>query len=442
MSTTLIPTTELAERTRPGIALPSLRTNVAWTMAGNVVYAACQWFMLVILAKLGTTDTVGTFALGLAVAGPIIMLSNLQLRWVQATDRANEFQFNDCVTLRCLCSILAMIAIVAVCIFTGYRSATFWVITAIAAAKAVESISDVIYGWYQQHERMELISHSLMIRGLLSVTAIGLVFWWTGSLVAATWALAAAWAFALVAFDLPSAASFRNQVQAEPFRFRWNIEAIKRIFIRSLPVGLTSGVVALEANIPRYVVEQQLGTGELGIFAAMAYILMAAYMIIQAVNQSALPRLAKYQVERNTIGFRNVLWNLVGMGAAVGIALVAGTALFGRVFLHQAYGSEYATRPGILTIIMIGCAVMFAFRPAEVALLSMRRFWMILLVHACGLPILIATTCWLVPKYQLWGAAYAMLAQAVIHGVVITAIYVYVAAPTSKQNTNPTVQTN
>ena len=29
----------------------SLRVNFAWTLAGTVVYAACQWGVLVVLAK-------------------------------------------------------------------------------------------------------------------------------------------------------------------------------------------------------------------------------------------------------------------------------------------------------------------------------------------------------------------------------------------------------
>src|SRR6266568_5527229 len=44
----------------------SLRTNFAWTLAGNAVYAVCQWGMLVSIAKLGSPAMVGQFALGLA----------------------------------------------------------------------------------------------------------------------------------------------------------------------------------------------------------------------------------------------------------------------------------------------------------------------------------------------------------------------------------------
>ena len=436
MSTTFAPTSKISTSQPTGSALPSLRRNVAWTMGGNAIYSACQWLMLVILAKLGTTDTVGTFALAIALAGPVVMLANLQLRWVQATDRNGEFEFNDCLTLRCVCSALAIVVILGIGLFAGYPAETFLVIAAITFAKVAESFSDVIYGWYQQHERMELISHSLMIRGPISVAAICAGFWLTGSLAAATWSLAIAWTATLLLYDVPRAIKFRNETDSPPFQFRRNSQRLRKIFIKSLPVGLTSGVVALEASIPRFVVESELGTAELGVFAAMAYILMAAYMIIQAVNQSALPRLAKYQNEENTSGFRTVLWNLVGIGIAVGLALVIGTALLGKPFLYYAYSPEYAQQPGILTAIMVGCAIMFAFRPAEVALLSMRRFWLLLVLHVAGLPVLIATTIWLVKLYGLWGAAYAMIAQAAMHGVVVTVLYAWI----TRQDLNSKIQ--
>ena len=74
------------EKSRLRRRCDSLRTAVAWTFAGNTIYAACQWAMLVIVAKLGSADAVGVFALAFAVTAPVMLLTGLQLRAVQATD--------------------------------------------------------------------------------------------------------------------------------------------------------------------------------------------------------------------------------------------------------------------------------------------------------------------------------------------------------------------
>ena len=57
-----------------------LRGNFAWMLVGNGVYAATQWGVLVVIAKLGAPELVGRFALGLAVCAPVFLLSRLALR--------------------------------------------------------------------------------------------------------------------------------------------------------------------------------------------------------------------------------------------------------------------------------------------------------------------------------------------------------------------------
>ena len=79
-----------------------LRENFAWTLAGNAIYATCQWGILVAIAKLGTPAMVGQFALGLAVAAPVFMLTSLQLRVVLATDARNEYRLGHYLAPRLL----------------------------------------------------------------------------------------------------------------------------------------------------------------------------------------------------------------------------------------------------------------------------------------------------------------------------------------------------
>ena len=71
----------------------SIQTNFAWSLIGNVGYAGCQWTMLVVIAKLGSAEMVGQFALALALTAPVMMFAQLQLRTLLATDARNEFQF-------------------------------------------------------------------------------------------------------------------------------------------------------------------------------------------------------------------------------------------------------------------------------------------------------------------------------------------------------------
>src|SRR4051812_21940384 len=92
----------------------SLRTNFSWTLAGSVIYFGCQWAITVVLAKLGSAEMVGQFAFALAVVMPVIALTGLQLRVVQATDAKHEFAFGHYLGLRLLTVAIAVLIVVGV----------------------------------------------------------------------------------------------------------------------------------------------------------------------------------------------------------------------------------------------------------------------------------------------------------------------------------------
>ena len=106
----------LLRRSRPGGLLEGFAASgkFSWTFAGNVVYSGSQWGMLMVLAKLGSPEMVGQFALGLAVTAPVIMFANLQLRGVQATDARREYRFGHYLALRLFTTALAILVITGI----------------------------------------------------------------------------------------------------------------------------------------------------------------------------------------------------------------------------------------------------------------------------------------------------------------------------------------
>ncbi|MGD2165907.1 MAG: lipopolysaccharide biosynthesis protein, partial [Anaerolineae bacterium] len=94
----------------------SLRANFSWTFVGNAIYAATQWGMLIVLAKLGSPEWVGQFALGLAITVPIMAFATLKTRLVQATDARHQYLFGDYLSLRLLTTGAAFLAILGAAI--------------------------------------------------------------------------------------------------------------------------------------------------------------------------------------------------------------------------------------------------------------------------------------------------------------------------------------
>lgn len=394
-----------------------LRTNFAWTLAGTVVYAGCQWAILVVVARLASPEAVGRLALGYALTAPVFLFTGLHLRAAQATDAARSFRFADYRAVRAGGMVAGMIVTFAVALLFAHDGPTRLVVVAVGASKAIEGMSDVYYAVMQQHERMRPMAVSLVWRGLLAVAALALVLAATGELALAVAALGVAWVAVLVAHDVRAAAPLVG-ARAGPVDWR----AARRIVAASLPLGLVMMLVSLRTNVPRYFIEAHIGATELGTFAALSSLLTAGNVVISALGQSATPRLARHFHDGDIRSFRRLLVRLLAIGALVGGAAVAAAAAAGRPVLLLLFGPPYARRADVLVLLMAVGLVAYVASFLGYALTAARRF-------AVQLPLFAATTLactaashWLVPAGGLAGAALAWGASLLLEAVAIAVL--------------------
>ena len=369
----------------------SLRSNFVWTFAGNAVYAAGQWALLSLIAKRGGTEMLGRYALALAITAPVAMLSHLNLRAVIATDVARKHPFGDYLVVR-LGATLAGLAAIAV------LAAGDWVILAVGIAQSAENISDSFYGSLQRRERMDRIARSMMARAALSALALGVVLWQTRSLVAATAALAAARIVSLLVFDVPGGEPLVRTTGANQF-------AILRT---ALPLGVVLMLVTLNTNLPRYAIERNLGTRELGAFAAAASFLTAGNTVVNALGQSATPRLARYFVAGDGAGFRRLCLRLTAISAGLGAAGMAGAMLLGAPLLRLLYRAEFAQYAGLLAAVMTAAIPIYIASTLGYVITSVRMFDAQLPLFGVAAAACAAAAWLLVPRFGLMGAPAAL----------------------------------
>ena len=399
----------------------TLRRNFSWTFIGNAVYAACQWGMLVVLAKLGSPEMVGQFTLGLAVTAPIVMFTNLHLDVVQATDATKQYTFGDYLGLRLIGTTIALVAIAIVTLLAGYSLQTSLVILLIALAKACESISDIFHALIQQHERMDRIAVSLMIKGPLSLLLLGLGVYLSGNIVWGVTGLVLAWAAILVAWDIRNGALMLNHMP-QP---RWHLKTLKKLVWLSLPLGFVMMLISLNANIPRYFIKQYLGERELGIFAAIAYLIVAGNMVVRALGESATPRLAKYYASGNSKAFRNLMIKLVAIAALLGCAGVLVAVVAGDRILIVIYGYEYAEQTNLFIWLMIAAGFTYISSFLGYGITAARYFRIQMPLFAAVATTSALACLWLLPKLGLLGAAIALIMSAIIQAGIILGVVIY-----------------
>lgn len=394
----------------------SLQRNFSWTLVGNVTFAACQWLNLVVLAKLCDPATVGRFALGLAVTAPVYMLANLQLRSVQATDAAREYRFGHYLALRLLTTMLALIVLPAVVFLAGYTGATAGVILVLGVGKALDALTDVSLGLVQQCERLDRAARARMISGLVSVlglsTAVvltrdvlwGAVGWSCGPLVTV---LTTRWWMGADVWYLAGS----NGRGPRPL---FSAEPLRRLARLALPLGMAMMLVSLNTNLPRYFLKSERSEYELGIYAAMAYLMLAGHIVAGALAQAVTPRLAHLFFEEDRRGFWSLLRRLLLLaiaGAALGLAL---SATIGQPLLTLLYSPEYARYRLVLLVLTAATGLEFASSFLGEAMTAARRFR-----EQLPLFVVVSGTTWLacsllVPRWGLLGAALGTSAGAAV----------------------------
>ncbi len=399
----------------------SLRVNFAWTLAGNTVYAASQWAMLVVVARLSNPVAVGELALGFAVTAPVFLFCGLQLRAVQTTDAASDFCFADYLGLTIAGMVVGLAATLVVVLASGHGGKAAAVVLTVGACKAIEGVTEIHYGQLQRDERMRPIALSLIARGLLGIGAMALVLWATGDLRWAVVALALAWSAVLLLQTVgPTAARPRGGGGFAP---RFDPATLRRLVVLALPLGAVIMLVSLRTNIPRYAVQGTVGAAELGVFAALSSVVLAGNLVVNALAQSAIPRLARHAHDRDVRAFRALLARLLAIAAALGAVGVLAATAIGRPLLGVLFGPAYAARSNVLVWLMVAGAVSYGSAFLGTALTATRRFRVQLPLFA-GTSLVTAALCWsLVPRAGLVGAAIAwgaaLLAELVAMAVVL-----------------------
>lgn len=394
-----------------------MKRNTAWAFAGNSVYAGCQWVVFVLLVKALKVEEAGAFAYATAVTGPIFVLANVRLRILLATGIESPGGFSDYLNARLLTTAAAVLLSLGIGATVSPQVGSFSVLAIMAMGRACDAVSDLCHGLFQRELDMRCAAIGIAINGLLSVALVGLALVISSSLLLATTAYAIGSFIALWAWDLPRAARLHDGgapvALADAARRRSAMRSAWRLITTGLPLGLSSAIGSVQTNVPRYVIASYLGPAMLGRFAAISYITMIGHLVVNATSQAALPILAR---DARTSGsrYQKHLGSLVAGTIVIGALLVIAAYVFGRPVLAFVYGKEYSDYAGVLIWLVAATVVTFASVFLGTGTAARHRFGSQFLISATSLVLVAAVTAPLVSRYGLEGAAWALVAGAIV----------------------------
>ncbi len=395
-----------------------LKADFSWMLSGNVLYSACQWFIVVVLAKLGTAEQVGEYALGLAISGPIILFANLQLRSLVASDVADRFSFKQYFTFRIVSLSAALLCVALVGGISTGAARLAGIVVLVGAVQALEFVSETYYGRMQKCGQMDRVSRSMIYRGALSLAALWIAMYFTRNLVWALVALGLGRLIVLLAWDAKITGpqdAFSAASSVVP-RTGWNVDREDMLLLlrTALPLGVISLLASLNANIPRYFVQAYRGTAELGVYSAIASLLSAGTLVVSACGQAMFVPVAQAFSSCDRSEYRKYVSIAVTLGVMLGGSAIVLSAVFGKTILSHLFRPGYAQHAAVLVRLMIAGTVTFVALGLGFVMTAGR-------ILGAQIPLLVVTgiaaagaCAILIPRDGLIGAANAVVLAAVV----------------------------
>jgi len=321
--------------------------------------------MIGVLARLGRPETLGQYALGIAISVPILMLVPMDRRIAKGSD------------IRVMSLLFALLGIAAV----GFLEQSVQdqaAVILVAMAQCVEGIA----GHYEGRRSVT----SVTLHGTLSIATLGGILGLTGRIGAALLGVLIVRLLALFLFD------FRRHATRAP-------EDNSDFALHSFA-----------ANVPCYFVAFMLGNGSLGAYAAVASLVPCVKAIAGVIGDAAGPQLASRFQEGDQQGFSRLMlpWTAVAMtvGWSIGLCTALLSMLSGPGLLRLLFGADYADHSTVLLAMSTAAGGGFATSVLGRILRAGRRFDEIPL-EVADVAVTSLACLFLVPLVGLPGAAFA-----------------------------------
>ena len=394
-----------------------MRSQISWSLLGNVTYAAGQWAVLIILARITSPDMVGKFAYGLAITAPIIMFGNMRLRLIQSSDDSDQYQFHDYFTFRLITTGAAMICLLAISILGDFSNEIMGIIIIIGIAKAIESFSDIIFGYFQKKELLKYVGISLITKGIVSVMFVFALTYIYKNAIAAATALVLAWGLVFIFFDFKKARYLENLTST--FKV-WSLSRTSKIFIEAIPLGFVALLGSLGFNIPKYFIEHLKGDNLLGIYAAIGYLSVAVMLIAASIGTPTLKNIASSYSNHDITEFNSLYLFLLTVASSIGILSIIMSMTIGSELLGIIYGSVYSEYADLLTLFFVATIFNMIALYQWYILTAIKVYREQVAIYLISIIIIVIICCSLIPALGLYGAVIAEIMGMLTHVIINT----------------------
>lgn len=383
----------------------NLLGKAKWLVGGNFVFAFSQWVILILLARLTSQENLGQYSLALAIATPLFAISNLQLRplYILDVNSQKKYTYSQFYYLRIISSFLALTC----CLIWGLTSnLSLWVLVLVSLLKFFESYSDIIYAYYNAHDKTKLISKSLFIKGLFSIVVVFIGLQYFDFHIALALFVSI---YFLVWLFLDNLYILKNK-EINSFNLNFSILS------SAIPMGISLGIVALQSTIPRLFLNKYSGIESVGVFTVLSYFIIVGSIFINSICQYLSPKITSAW-NTNIVDFKKYLMIALGISGILGIFAIILSVILGEYILDLIYGNSYTVYKKELVLIMCAGLALYLSTVLGYTLTAIGIIKQQIYLFLVLLTLTLLVSYFYIPNYGLTGGVYTLIISYIFQGI-------------------------
>jgi O-antigen/teichoic acid export membrane protein len=380
--------------------------NTFWLSAYSITDRLIKFIFLIYVARILGAPDYGKFTFALAFTSLFVVFHDFGLSTIVirefAKDKRDDREFHSVVSLKVVLSLAAFLLMFLSSFFITQEPDVRKVIWILAVFSLVNGLTTIFYTFSQARQKMEHQAYAAVFQAILTVGFGFFVLFKIPSVENLSYS------YLLAALITLIGVLFFFHFKVLRLKIIWEKSVLKKFIAMSWPLALAGLFGMLYSYIDSVMMGYWGMMSEAGWYNAAYRVIYVVLMPIGFISGSFYPVLSSF-FEAGKENLQNI-WN---KESKIMILLALPLALGGIVLAPKLIGAIYPEFPPsvlVFQILAIMAGIIFFYRPLYdimiVANLQKKTFWITL----CGALANIILNIILIPRYSLYGAAWATVA--------------------------------
>ena len=391
----------------------TLKKNMLWNAAGNIIYLMSQWVMTVLVTVLGGLTDAGILSVAMSVSATFQTLALFGIRNFQVSDTQRKYTDSTYTGFRTLTCAGALLICMVFSLISGYLGGQLLAIFLFMMFRLAETYSDVLHGIAQKNDRLDIAGKSFSIKGIGLLVCFLAGFYLSKDLNVGLLLMTLFSCASTLLYDFPAVRKLSE------FRLLDPLSRCGKLALETLPLCVYLFLASAISTVPRLILEMQCGKEVLGAYAS---IFAPALLLQSATGYLYNPfatQFAEWNRQKDRRAFCNLLLKLVLVILGISAVILLAAQFLGEFALVLVFGEQIREYVYLLQPILIVNILISYFGLLSMVVIVLRNFRWLLAGYAAGfLTVLFLTG----PAIRLWGVngtSYSLIAAAVMTSLIL-----------------------